>query len=280
MWSRVRFSPYISDYQGISDRLAMLSLQRNNNKIVFIQVYFPTTSYPDEDVEKLYDQIQKLIDNIPQRDFLFVMGDFNARVGGLHPTYPKCVGKYTIGSNSKRGEQLASFCSANNFYITNTFFPKRKLHTWNHPNSNSKGQIDFILSRNRFCQNVTNASVLSTPSISDHLFLCVIVEMDYIWRKPKPLVKKYNVLALKNIETCASFQLELSNRFLPLINAHPIEVDEFSEAINREIIETADKITPPVKSPTPQWMQPILEVLLIIRKMFGKSMVTLLLSTK
>jgi len=83
MWSRVRFSPYISDYQGISDRLAMLSLQRNNNKIVFIQVYFLTTSYTgwfteitidnkrinctDEEVEKLYDQIQKLIDSIPQR---------------------------------------------------------------------------------------------------------------------------------------------------------------------------------------------------------------------
>jgi len=61
--------------------------------------------YPDEDVEKLYEQIQKLIDNIPQRDFLFVIGDFNARVGGLHPTYPKCVGKYTI---NKRGKHLVS----------------------------------------------------------------------------------------------------------------------------------------------------------------------------
>ena len=122
-------SPYISDYQGISDRLAMLSLQGKDNKIIFIQVYFPTTSYPDEDVEKLYDQIQKLIDKIPQRDSLFIMGDFNARVGGLHSTYPSSVGKHTIGSNNKRGERLASFCSANNFYITNTSFQKRKLHT-------------------------------------------------------------------------------------------------------------------------------------------------------
>jgi len=90
----------------------MLSLQGKNNKIVFIQVYFPTTSYPYEDVKKLYDQIQKLTDNIPQRDFVFVMGDFNARVESLHPTYPKCVEKYTISSNNERGEHLASslFC--------------------------------------------------------------------------------------------------------------------------------------------------------------------------
>ena len=249
-------SPYISDYQGISDRLCMLSLQGKDNKIVFIQVYFPTTSYPDEDVEKLYDQIQKLIDNIPQRDSLFIMGDFNARVGGLHSTYPSCVGKHTIGYNNKRGERLASFCSANNFHITNTFFQKRKLHTWNHPNGKSKGQIDFILSRNRFCQNVTNAAVLNTPSISDHLFLRVDIKVDYIWKKPKSPVKKYNVQALKNVETSASFQLELTNRFLPLIDNSPLDVDDFSEAVNTEILVTADKITPPVKSPAPQWMQP------------------------
>ena len=73
--------------------------------------------------------IQKIIDNIPQRDFLFIMGDINARVGGQHSAYPKCVGKHTIGSSNNRGERLASFCSANNLYITNTFFQKRRLHT-------------------------------------------------------------------------------------------------------------------------------------------------------
>ena len=149
----------------------MLSLQGKDNKIVFIQAYFPTLQHPDEEVDKLYNQIQELLDKIPSRNSVFIMGDFNARVGGLHSTYPNCVGKHTIGSNNSRGERLASFCSANNLYITNTFFQKRRLHTWNHPNGKSKGQIDFILSRNKFCQNVTDASVINTPSISDHRFL-------------------------------------------------------------------------------------------------------------
>ena len=248
-------SPFISDYQGISDRLAVLSLQGKDNKIVFIQVYFPTSSHPDEDVDKLYDQIQNIIDTIPQRDFLFIMGDFNARVGGLHSAYPNCVGKHTIGSSNNRGERLASFCSANNLYITNTFIRERRLHTWNHPNGRNKGQIDFILSRNKFCQNVTDASVLNTPSISDHRLLRAEVKLDYIWQKPKTTVKKYNISALKNVETATSFQLELTNRFLPLIDAPPTDVEELSDAVNNHILETADKVTPSVKSPTPTWMK-------------------------
>ena len=77
-------SSYVCDYQGLSDRFATLSLHGKENKIIFIQVYFPTSSHPDNEVEKLYDEIQDIIDKVPKRDYLFVIGDFNARVGNLH----------------------------------------------------------------------------------------------------------------------------------------------------------------------------------------------------
>ena len=248
-------SPFISDFQDISDRLALLSLQGKDNKIFFIQVYFPTSTHPDEEVEELYDQIQKLIDAIPRRDTLFIMGDFNARVGGLNTSYPNSIGKNTIGSSNERGERLASFCSANNLYATNTFFKKRRIHTWNHPNGKSKGQIDFILSRTKFSLNVTNASVLNTPSISDHRLVRAEVKLDYIWRKPKPQSQKYNLSALNTIDTASAFQLELSNRFSPLFDALPTDVEEFSDAVNQNILETADKIIPKETSAPPHWMQ-------------------------
>ena len=183
----------------------MLKLQGKENKIVLIQAYFPSLSYPEDEVEKLYSQIQLLLDKIPSRDFVFIMGDFNARVGGLHTTYPNHVGKHNIGSSNERGERLASFCSANNLYITNTFFKKRRIHTWNHPNGKSKSQIDFIISRSKFCPNITDVSVLNTPSVSDHRLVRIEVKSTYIWQKPKSLSKKFNVSSLKNIETATSF---------------------------------------------------------------------------
>ena len=47
--------PIVSDYRGISDRLATLTLQGKSNKIIFIQVYYPTTSHSIEEVELLYN---------------------------------------------------------------------------------------------------------------------------------------------------------------------------------------------------------------------------------
>ena len=104
--------------------------------------------------------------------------------------------------------------------------------------------------------------------------------MTIFGKKPKSPVKKYNVQALKNVETSASFQLELTNRFLPLIDNSPLDVDDFSEAVNTEILVTADKITPPVKSPAPQWMQPDTRKAIENKKDVLKSMVILPHSTK
>ena len=58
-----------------------------------------------------------------------------------------------------------------------------------------------------------------------------------------------------DIETATTFQLELANRFLPLVDALPTDIEEFSDAVNNIILETAEKVTPSVKSPAPTWMQ-------------------------
>ena len=217
-------------------------------------MYFPTSSHPDDEVDLLYAEIQGIIDKVPKRDQLFIMGDFNARVGNLHSYYPSCVGKHTIGACNDRGLRLADFCALNNLYITNTFFEKRRLHTWNHPNGKNKGQIDFILSRQNFSYNVTDSSVLNSPSISDHRMVRTTIKVDTIWKKQKSNSKKHCVESLKNKDISESFELELNNRFLPLMNSTIDDVDAFSQSFNSAILDTADKITPPSKSPMPKWM--------------------------
>ena len=163
-----RIIPAVCDFKALSDRLASLTIQGEENKIVLIVAYFPTCSHSDEDVNELYNKIQATVDKIPQRDFVFLLGDFNARVGNLCSLYPNCIGRNTVGNSNDRGEQLAQFCSANNLYITNTFFEKRRIHTWNHPNGRNFAQIDFIITRSKHATNVCDSEVLNCPSISDH----------------------------------------------------------------------------------------------------------------
>ncbi len=58
----------------ILDRLAMLTLKGKFAKMVFIQCYFQTLDHDDTEIEKLYDQVQTLVDGTPKRDHLFDMG--------------------------------------------------------------------------------------------------------------------------------------------------------------------------------------------------------------
>jgi len=88
--------PFISAFQPISDRLDTIMLQRKETKTTLILTYFPTTSYPDEEVDHLYDEIQTILDNIPQRDLVFFLGEFNDRVGELNSSYPKNVKITTV----------------------------------------------------------------------------------------------------------------------------------------------------------------------------------------
>ena len=97
------------------------------------------------------------------------MGDFNAKLGGLHTNYPTSIGKHTIGEYNERGELLAKFCARNKLVVTNTRFHKRKHHTWTSPDGKTKNQIDFILTRNTTIrQNVLDSGPLNLPDISDH----------------------------------------------------------------------------------------------------------------
>ena len=129
----------------ISDRLALLTLKTKFSNIVSIQCYFPTSKSSDEDIYDMYDQIENIVKDIPRRDHLFIMGDFNCKVGNLHIDYPVAIGKHTVGKGNERGELLAEFCTRNNLVVTNTRFPKRKLYTWTSPDGSTRNQINFII---------------------------------------------------------------------------------------------------------------------------------------
>ena len=125
--------PMVDEFDSISDRLAVLSIKSKFSNITFIQCYFPTSSYSDDDVTAMYDKLQALVEKVPKRDHLFIMGDFNCKLGKLQEYYPNVIGKHTIVSANDRGDLLAKFCVTNDLVVTNTLFQKRKLYTWKSP---------------------------------------------------------------------------------------------------------------------------------------------------
>ena len=94
--------------------------------IKVIQVYAPTSNAEEAEVE------QDLLELTPKKDVLFIIGDWNAKVGSQET--PGVTGKFVLGVQNEAGQRLIEFCQENPLVIANTLFQqhKRRLYTWNH----------------------------------------------------------------------------------------------------------------------------------------------------
>ena len=101
-----------------------------NNTV--IQVYAPNTNVEEAEVERLFEDLQDLLELTPQKDALFI-GDWNAKVGSQET--PGVTGKFGLGVQNEAGQRLIEFCQENALVIPNTFFQqyKRRLYTWTSP---------------------------------------------------------------------------------------------------------------------------------------------------
>ena len=93
-----------------------------------IQVYSLASNAEESEVEWFYEDLQDCLELTPQKDVLFTIGDWNAKVG-IQET-PGVTGKFGLGVWSEAGQRLIEFCQGNALVIANTLFQqhKRTLH--------------------------------------------------------------------------------------------------------------------------------------------------------
>ena len=75
--------------------------------ITVIQVYALTTIAEEAEVEWFYEDLQDLLELTPQKDVLFIMGDWNAKVGSQER--PGVTGKFCLGVRNEAGQKLTDF---------------------------------------------------------------------------------------------------------------------------------------------------------------------------
>jgi len=101
--------------------------------ITVIQAHAPTNNAEEVEVERIYEDLQDILDLTPKKDVLFIIGDWNAKVGSQET--PGVTGKFDFGVRNVARQRLIGFCQENTLVITNTLFQqhKRKLYTWTSP---------------------------------------------------------------------------------------------------------------------------------------------------
>ena len=116
-----------------NDRTISVHFQGNPFNITVIQVYALTSNAEEAEVEWFYEDLQDLLELTPPKYVLFIIGDWNAKVGSQET--PGVTGKFGLGVKNEVGERLIEFCQENVLVIANTLFQQHKgrLYTWTSP---------------------------------------------------------------------------------------------------------------------------------------------------
>ena len=137
--------------------MVSVRLQGKPFNITVIQVYAPTTNAEEAEVEWFYEDTQDLLELTPKKDVLFIIGDWNAKVGSQE--IPGVTVKFGLGVQNEAGQRLTEFFQENALVIANTLFQqhKRRLYTWTSPNDQHQNQIDYILCSQRWRSSIQSA---------------------------------------------------------------------------------------------------------------------------
>ena len=110
--------------------------------IMVIQVYAPTSNAEEAEVERFYEDLHDLLKLTSKKDVLFIIGDWNAKVGSQE--LPGVTGNFGLGVQNKAGQRLTEFCQDNALVIANILFQqhKRRLYPWTSPDGQYQNHID------------------------------------------------------------------------------------------------------------------------------------------
>ena len=104
-------------YNLKNDRLISVNFQGKPFNITVIQVYSPTSNAEEAEVEWFYEDLQNLLELTPKKYVLFIIGDWNAKVGSQET--PGVKGKFGLRIWNEAGQRQIEFCQEDPLVIGN-----------------------------------------------------------------------------------------------------------------------------------------------------------------
>ena len=107
-----------------NDRMISVCFQGKPFNITIIQVYASTSNAEEAEVEQFYEDLQDLLELTPPKNVLFIIGDWNAKIGSKET--PGVTGKFGLGVQNESGQRLVEFCKEKALVTANTVFQQHK----------------------------------------------------------------------------------------------------------------------------------------------------------
>ena len=91
------------DANSKNDRMISVHFQGKPFNITVMQIYVPSTNAEEAEAEQFYEDLQDLLELTPEKDLLFIIGDWNAKVGNQET--PGVTGKFGLGMRNEAGQR-------------------------------------------------------------------------------------------------------------------------------------------------------------------------------
>ena len=186
----------------------LITLKTDENDLVIIQIYMPTSGYKDEEVEEVYEQLEEIMDTAKKNDNLIILGDWNAVVGEGQEGH--VVGKCGLGLRNNKGQRLTDFYKEKELIITDNFFQQhpRRRYTWVKPGNTTRYQIYCIMVKKNHKIHVKQSKTYSAADIcSDHNVVAMKYKLQLKKKMYKPALKtpRWAVSKLKDEEEIENY---------------------------------------------------------------------------
>ena len=193
--------------------------------ITVIQVYAPSTNAEEAEVERFYEDLQDLLELTSEKDVLFIIGDWNAKVGSQET--PGVTGKFGLGVQNEAGQMFIEFCQENALVIANTLVQqhKRRLYTWTSPDGQHQNQIDYILCSQRQRSSIQSAKIRPGADCgSDHELLIAKFRLKFKKVGKTTRSFRYNLSQIRY-----DYRVKMINRFKGLDLIARVSEDQWME---------------------------------------------------
>ena len=129
------------------DRIISLKLIIEDNIINIISAYAPQVELDQQTKTQFWEDLDEVIQEIPQEEKIYIGEDFNGHVGKKRDGYEMVHGGYGFGDRNEADVSILDFAVAYDLILANTYFKNRDEHLITFKSRSNKSQIDFFLTR-------------------------------------------------------------------------------------------------------------------------------------